>query len=1064
MPRPPIRTRPTVRMLRPQTGVTGFIKPLDPPHPRVANGFWRLLAERRPAADPSAVVEVVNPASFGDVKAKLQSLGVRNLSAIARISLDDHLVVANPGLIAPPGFSSPAAVALAGIHPHGVTTFSVPSWPQTESVIIADDLDLTNKTITIMRDRVSHLWIIARRLIATSGARITYAPLINPHVGADGINGTPNPGDPDFNPHTRQSTSGPHAHDGGAGNPGSPGKPGPSGLDAPDLTIAVLQIEGMPDIVLPGQQGGRGGGGGRGADGGDGQRGRDSKVKKVLGAPVDCAHGPGWGGNGGRGGDGGRGGQGGTGGRGADITFLTPEDQIVPLLTSHAFVLDNGAGSGGDPGPQGNAGNGGQGGDAGAVTGWPCSAEPQRQGEPGLPGNRTGDLGRGSEGMPGQVLFSIITQADWDLQLESPWITSIEPSSAVAGQPLIVHGIHFVPGTTVRLDGQDLVTTFNYAEQLTCTLPGAIAGGEHVVDVRAPDGDLSNSVPLSIRPHILELRQFGEVVTTIWAGDRDALTLKGTSFDPGAALYLDGEAIASTWVSDGVITFKVPAVQGEDPGGESRLKVRNPDGIDSNEFAVAKLPSLDSGFRADPNGWPFENFKHGRPDWDNFIDTFGREEVGEAAIEHPILTTAFYLAMLYYLDNNGHCTALAASSLRRFAQGETDLYHSITVGDPEADPPDIDDGLRHRLNTIQGREFSKEVLVHYADQCRQGVDRVEMSVRDVEESFRAGRGESTATVLCFLPSGNIYDMIADPEVRDAFIKSHCVVPTQLVYGDAARSLHNARLYIYDNNHFGDDRRYVTLTMVGGKVHFEYSDFGVDNGFTLGTAKLPLIAIRDVDLPFSGRSLELAAFIVDVVLSPASLRVETADGAVLGARDGKVHSDPALGYVFPWGENYLLVRADAQATRRVITGRGSGTYTYMTIHPNGTSLTIKEAACSPSTVDSLDLAHGLGRALVQTSDDKQLDIHLAGAMPDGSVRHISLAYRSERGTPATIVPNERLDGLSFSAGNRDVPVRLVVRRLEGKAVVQERTLEGSVPARQMIRLPTGMWSDIDRLTL
>jgi hypothetical protein len=102
--------------------------------------------------------------------------------------------------------------------------------------------------------------------------------------------------------------------------------------------------------------------------------------------------------------------------------------------------------------------------------------------------------------------------------------------------------------------------------------------------------------------------------------------------------------------------------------------------------------------------------------------------------------------------------------------------------------------------------------------------------------------------------------------------------------------------------------------------------------------------------------------------------------------------------------------------------------------------------------------------VQTSDDKILDVHLGGAMPDGSVRHISLAYRSLPGAPATIVPNERLDGLSFSVGDRDVAVRVVVRRLEGRTVVQERTLDGTVAGRQTMRLPAGMWADVDRLTL
>ena len=37
-----------------------------------------------------------------------------------------------------------------------------------------------------------------------------------------------------------------------------------------------------------------------------------------------------------------------------------------------------------------------------------------------------------------------------------------------------------------------------------------------------------------------------------------------------------------------------------------------------------------------------------------------------------------------------------------------------------------------------------------------------------------------------------------------------VVSQFTLYGDATRGLHGARLYVYDNNYFGEDDRYVTL--------------------------------------------------------------------------------------------------------------------------------------------------------------------------------------------------------------------------------------------------------------
>lgn len=1046
---------------------------IPPKHPTVMVALKDLLLHSMPNFSIENILEVPSCTILNEAKSRLTALGITDFNAVGDITLDNHLIVDRPGLIASKKFILEVVPILKDLHPHTVShrisgpanahssllmaTIN-PIWPQTEAVIITDELDFRNKTITIMRDKVSHLWIIARRIKANPGAVITYAPLSNNNTGNSGLNAHPNPANPNYNRYARQTSSGHHAHNGGNGNHGGDGANGPAGFSAPDLTICVLEIDAMPDLLLQGQQGGRGGTGGRGANGGNGQRGRDSKVSYVW-----CDHGPGFGGNGGRGGNGGKGGRGGNGGKGANVKIATLEEAITPLVTAQTFIVNNGGGSGGNHGYQGTPGAGGKGGKWGYRVAWPCSKEHDRWGNDGLPGQRRGDLGTGGTGNPGTLSYDIITRENWEKILEEPHILRLEPSIGFAGDRVTVHGLHFVNGSKVIIHGRQVAANFNRTEQLTFIIPQDMRGGEHLVQVKTPDGDKSNEVPFRVRPSLIEFRQAGSVINSISAGDE--ITLVGRSFISGAGVYANGEILQTISLNQSEITAVIPNITGEDSGGEMRFIVRNPDGLKSEELRIQRFPSLDSGFRAGIHGYAFQNFTHGNPTWGTFLDTFGSLEVGGDLILHPILTGAYYLFFDWFLSGGGaHCSGFAATALKKYHQGVGDTYSQGPISDDDPPVPAISSTLMRELDIAQGRLLSEELITHYADQGQEGIDRVERTIRDIEQDFRDGLGENSARVVSFIPSGNVWDVFADADYRNAFLNSHTIVPTRITYPDASYSLNGAKMYVYDSNEPGDDTKYFDLFEQNGKIHFNYTggghNFSSTTGFTLGTAKLKKQLFDDVDMPFSGVSASAAvmAFIVDMILSPARINIEDGNGKVLGYKNGKMHSDPSIGYVSPWLENMILLKDDVEVTRKLI-GYENGTYTYATIHPSGKSLVIKDALCSVNSEDVISINQDFSRVEIQTNEAKTLDMHIGERQDDGKVRYINIAHDIGANETTQLEMSPGMDGISVNTPNRNIDIKINTLLFDGVILIEERSLEVNVPSNKRLELPTGMWSDL-----
>ena len=1056
--------------------------PFDIPTPvetPMRRRIWEAIRASTPAIKLSDVRVVHLPNGIDDAKAKMNSVGVTKLDQVGNLRITGNLrinrgasLITNRQFIEDRGLHVIPGVTM----PTGILMAKVDVVDQRESVILADelDLDLTNTTIEIDRNYVSHLFIIARKIKAMPGAKITYRPLVNPNQRIKGKAGDNGTSYNRYNSHNNKH----RAPNGGSGAHGGNGYLGVGGVDAPNLNIYVLEMDGMPDIILPGQKGGQGGYGGKGGNGGNGERGRNSKRRWR----VDCRNGPGWGGHGGNGGNGGKGGTGGTGGEGSNILIATLEENLVDMVTARAFGIDISGGEGGDPGVQGVPGQRGLGGLPGRNTaGFPCRDEPGRGGNDGRVGQRTGNLGSGDLGGVGDVDFDTITREEWELKLEAPWILSIDPNTGFPGREVVIKGNHFVRNSKVHYakpeahpsDVRVLNTNYLTDEKLEFTVPVDTRHGENHLYVVTPDNDTSNSVPFHVRPQVDIIEMDGGPVTSVSPGD--VIKIRGRAFSSEASVYY-----REAWLSpDSVegnhtITLTLPTIEGVNAGGVTHIQVQNDDSCKSDKVELCRsdkvelqlLPTRDSGFRANLNGFAFHNFKHGDPSWETFRATFGTEEIVKEmllpGISHKALLSAFYIFYKKYLNGDlkaAYCTGISGTSLRRFHEGVGNLYgaYPASTASPPPDPPAISGDLMREFVIAQGRLLSKELIAHYADQGQEGIDRIARTIRDIEADFDDLRGVSTARTLSFIPSGNVWDS----EYFDRLMESHCVVPTRIVYPDESRSLNGARLYVYDCNHPGNDSRVIELFEKNGKLHFRYHNkFSSEDGFTLGTANLNFALLDDVDLPFSG-PFGVRRFILDILASPAWLRIEADDGGLLGYKDGKIYTDPKLGHVSPFVPNYILTNAEHERSfKRVIHGFADGKYDFTSFHPNGKSVTLGDVDVNANTRDVIEISSDFSRMQIVNSDpDKEFKLHLGEKAEEG-IRIASASFVIKQNEVVSLDVRPGMSSIALNTPNRDIQIELDMRSIIGTEVARV-TQPIELAINENLRIDVGEWSNLVR---
>jgi len=445
-------------------------------------------------------------------------------------------------------------------------------------------------------------------------------------------------------------------------------------------------------------------------------------------------------------------------------------------------------------------------------------------------------------------------------------------------------------------------------------------------------------------------------------------------------------------------------------------------------------------FRYGTHNLSFRNFSDGAPDWGTFRETFGTAEVLHEQLDpffgHPILTAAFYAFYQYFLKGTangglatGFCTSLASLVADSFWTGRTDT-HALTK-----------EGLHRHLTAVHGKLLSRESLLHFHEQGRDGVARVEKSCREIETTFLKGCGRRNAPLLFFIPAGEVWDS----GYFDKLGSSHCVMPYRFRYPPGhpgpqlspdstttVTDLNGVELYVWDcNAPSSPDCKLVLTNSGGGRVDFAYfpggsaAQFRSEEGLTLGVMSNGNYLLADHDLPFSGPN-GLTRFILDFLLSPADLQVTDQHGRRAGNFGGLIRAEIPDSHPCYLARGMYMLPDDLPLTR-LISGTGIGEYAFHSLSPRAGSVVLQGVSTARGQVDLLMMNADRTRLSFAPAAAKAFNLILGRRVGD---QGRGLIVRGAGGAPAADVTVAASPDLSeVAVGNQGA-----ARRLEVSAVI------------------------------
>ncbi len=930
--------------------------------------------------------------------------------------------------------------------------------PIDTSVIIAGELDLTNQTLTIEPD-VKKLYIIAERIVGDTNAKITWR---SPGGSTPGRQIDPNK--------DGRSYSGVHTANGSRnGLPGMDGLAGISGIlgtngvDAPDLEVWVKELTAMPDIDLEGEQGIKGGRGQRGGRGGNGARGASGEWWWAFGA--QCWKSPGHGGNGGDGGRGGRGGCGGDGSRGGDISIGVLEGTLASSVKARVFKLNNDAGDEGRGGDSGAGGYGGYGGTHG--NDYVDGEEVCKNGVDGTIGAQGQPAGVGEDGHPGDsgtMRFFEFTEESWNEQLTKPWLYEVTPSHVSPGDTLTITGTRFASSDRVIINGSSLQPTIEADESISVTIPNNTSGGEKDISVRRFDGDESNQLRLWIKPRLDMLPS--ELAPEMF------VTLSGRAFVTGAKVLHNGLVLDADVVSETEITFIVPGTGGENVAEtDITVAVRNPDGEVSNARVATVARTLDTGIRIGVHDFSFDNFSAGTPSWGTYENTFGAFEIWHELLDpifgNPVLTMAFYAFYHHFLkgvDNGGlatgFCTSMSAIMLDEYYTGSSDTHTRYS----------LDTATRARLTGIHGRLLSRESLIDFHDQGSRGNANVETVFRQFETSMLNGADRESALMLFFVPAGTVWD----EGYFDMLGDTHCIVPIRIVYpvGHNGTSINGVTMYCWDCNHPVEEGAETAhncrfeFRLTDGEIRFDYytgasstPHFCSEDGITLASMSNGKYLLSDHDLPFSG-PFGVTRFVIDFLLSPADLVIEDGSARKTGLHSGNIVAEIPDSHPAYLIRNLYMLPTDTALTRK-IKGNDAGNYSYHSVAPDGTSISLENVATAIGEEDILSVSSDGSQIRFTPATNKTFRLNIAREVGD-QVRAVSIEGGGAgplTEMDMTISPDLSVIRMGNKEPARNVDIRVTAYNKKSGTNSTNDTNSASLPLDYDLLVSVTNWNDL-----
>ena len=146
-----------------------------------------------------------------------------------------------------------------------------------------------------------------------------------------------------------------------------------------------------------------------------------------------------------------------------------------------------------------------------------------------------------------------------------PQITYLSPSQVFAGSAglaLYIAGTNFVAQSTITVNGDNRATTFNNATSLQTTLTAQDIASSGTLQIAVlnppPGGGSSNLVPLDITNAVPSIASVSP--TSVQAGSAaTTLAVTGTNFVPNSAVYLNGAARTTTYLSSTSVSIPLSA-------------------------------------------------------------------------------------------------------------------------------------------------------------------------------------------------------------------------------------------------------------------------------------------------------------------------------------------------------------------------------------------------------------------------------------------------------------------------------------------------------------------------
>jgi hypothetical protein len=427
-------------------------------------------------------------------------------------------------------------------------------------------------------------------------------------------------------------------------------------------------------------------------------------------------------------------------------------------------------------------------------------------------------------------------------------------------------------------------------------------------------------------------------------------------------------------------------------------------------------------FRFGTHNLSFANFTDGVPDLGTFKDTFGTAEILHELLDplfgHPILTAAFYGLYHYYLKGQangglatGFCTSLASLVADNFWTGRSDT------------PAITKESVHKLLTAVHGKLLSRESLIRFHDQGREGMARVERSCREIEVTFLRGCDRNAAPLLFFIPAGEVWDS----DYFERLGESHCVMPYRFAYppghpgpqlapggGTTVTDLNGVELYVWDCNQPKSSNCKLVFRNNGGQIDFEYfpgshaAQFRSQEGLTLGTMTNGDYLLADHDLPFSG-PLGVRRFIIDFLLSPADLQITDPNGLRTGNFGGQIRAEIPGSHPCYLVPGAYLLPTDSPLARR-ITGTVAGQYTFNSIIPDGGSLVLQDVATARGQVDELSVSPDQTQLRFTPAAEKAFSLTIARRVGDQAR---AIAIRGAGGGPAAGVDLTTSPDLAFA---------------------------------------------------